>query len=1644
MGIFSDLTAKDLEELRSNDTSVAPSPSEKDLGLYVPEMSQTIAQVTPPSEDGKFPWKTMDDYSQRHRELLAKAGINKITNQGQANKAEGFLDSLETANIEHLTNMQLHLGENIDTDADSFGNKGLAGLQDISSMPYRKIAPLLKSFMESIAVFGQESFRGTSKTFLDPSKRINELLGTSLPTMEEGDDIISKTAAELYKNMDVPYELEESIERDRVETINYLLRDGEWLNAAKMTATNFGTDMGVFLVALSAGTGVKMPLGAKEAGWAKRTIDAIKTSFKFGAFEAIRNPADDSDYRKAVTMAATIAAIPFTGQATAAGLKKATGGKIGGDWTAAISAALTSLGISGLTGDMQKSMDAAKKNAEEMGKPEKADIFQVISLIPYIGNAAAMGLMTRAVRAERDPQKMIEDNTPIKIEGENKGEVKGESKSELKPESKEVQDENARIQGSKQKEEGISPKEKDDTLIQLPELPEKAQNEGLGALIPPIPKISTTPQEFFSEALGVVTGEVSITKPAQVREKANFILNESKGDYDPTPVELLEKVKSFPSKFDNIFNRITTFASGSREFRKARQEQLAGDINEAMDYLDKEAFDKVRMTYDKPDLTPNDLMDAALEVRDSFVRLKKDYELAKLTEIKDKNIDSLMSRIRNVKELDKADSQDRMAALNLMDYILKDKEYAASKMGKIAKSIEEGTADNARLSFPEIMDEIKKYADFSDRKVAIKSIAKMASDLKGRKMLPELSDGISTLVNHLDTRTKSVIKGESKYSPYLTINIQTPISGIMKLIDAFGLKGEGRKRIEEAGLDIEALDERIEYLSDPKTNLKSRAFGQWKAQDIQAINDVLGMAKQAQLAFEKARELSFESSQEIKILAVISALNTSPTKKEFEYGAKGKLGKYANSTGDFIWGETFEQSNHLDTILYASLGKSEAYKWFKNKLYDMANIETKNHDALNNKLFNRFRERNLLDNEHMKLLPSTGAFNWMKKKIGIDKIDYKLSDAQTLTLTPEQMIHLRLMARTDRGRKTLLTGEVVKEADVKDAKGKAGVAFEAESRPYLKLTNNEFNALMSKDVYGKDSAKFVAFEDAVWDFYNKDLKDFGNNASRRIDGYDRFTDPNYFHISRKGEYIKAGSSVDWEADGFKSKLSLPENAGRFKETSPHARARLEVKSVLQELEESIWQMSRYDAYAEGLREIRGVMRDQKVIEAFRANQGEQRWKNTKKMLSRIYGETSTAEGLGLLDKISGNVNTSLVALSLSAIAKQPLAMITAIPQVGATNIAKAVAHTTDPRYRQLFKDVLNESALTKKRFEGTLIGEQIGKLAESEAFRSALTGQKSLRDKQMALIRQTDKIGLRVAIGGAIEKAMSEKGITIEDYMKMDGGTKQEFLDVAGREAWDSLLNGGQAVYGKSWASVWQGSDSSFKKALGVFHSPVDQILTRQYRNWLDFKNSKGEAGDFFKLIGDSLMGYGGTVAGSAVITTLLSYAKSPKDKRDKMNKEEFLTKLGLNTAGEALGTPYYLGDAVKGVISKLQYGKLSSGVMTNPTLEMLDDLDDLVTQSIKRYSSKKWNSMSREKRDEEAMKLWVEIAKLTGKASGISAQGIIDMYKIGKTAKEDVIDKNKLFKKGNSLSQEEIEALLSENSTSEITPEAIPEITPK
>lgn len=557
------------------------------------------------------------------------------------------------------------------------------------------------------------------------------------------------------------------------------------------------------------------------------------------------------------------------------------------------------------------------------------------------------------------------------------------------------------------------------------------------------------------------------------------------------------------------------------------------------------------------------------------------------------------------------------------------------------KAIEEleSAIKEERESVSELKRDLRKERSELNRKSkAINSIKWYSNKLSNKLLKPtntqfmpeEFRKSIAKVLSEMDFSTD---RGDAFYETH----------GYNKTYENFmELKNEYRKVLEEKndGDSTFSFVEDEDFMNQIDSVLEALKASRLVDMDADTIESVRDVIRGLDSIVNKHNDmLKYDQYKTISETgnAVINELSKKAEKNRYAGGA--------SAVSKFIFSRNINPADR-----FAVLGGT------LNKLFKEITIGFDNH-AMNVKG---------AQNEFQRIQEAVGedAFNtiWEDSKVE----SFKLESGKTLNLTHGQMVTLFLLSERKQALEHILTGGI-QTAEVKPKKLGKNTVLRKSSMQREKITRSDIiNIVKSLSPEEIKCAKMIQH------YLNTTVSDWGNEVSMKVQGYNKFTEENYFPIKIARETV--------DANVEEAAVTKIINPGFAKKTKPSAKNAVVLDNVLSVASNHISAMSAHQALSMPLQDLENVWNYRgygedgvikgSVREAIERAYGREANEYIEKFLKDVNGNIAKSE-MPITTKIIGTAKRAAIAANGRVAMQQPMSIVRAFAVINPNYIFRS-------------------------------------------------------------------------------------------------------------------------------------------------------------------------------------------------------------------------------------------------------------------------------------------------------------------------------------------------------------------------------------
>lgn len=515
------------------------------------------------------------------------------------------------------------------------------------------------------------------------------------------------------------------------------------------------------------------------------------------------------------------------------------------------------------------------------------------------------------------------------------------------------------------------------------------------------------------------------------------------------------------------------------------------------------------------------------------------------------------------------------------------------------------------------------------------------------------------------------------------------------------------------------------------------------------------------------------------------------------------------------------------------------------------------------------------------------------EKAKTEKFD--LSNGQTIEITPAQKMSLWCLMRRDQARQHILGQGIVLDSVLHKERNVIKKAL------FGSKTRQQDGTLISfEDVYQiistvTDEQKKVCR--GIMDLMNGTCKQWGNEASMKLYGYEKFNEENYFPIQSAQEWLDSNPTTADQIPKIKSQ-------GMTKAINENANNPIVVGDIFNVVTKHVNDMSMYNTLAVPLTDFERIYNYKQ-----RNENGGLTGKTTKSTLTRYAGEKSVkyinqwlkdvnnyrehdTEVIGKIsNQLLANYKKATIGFNLRVLIQQPTALMRSLIILDPRDVAKVI--TQKPAI-SVIKEMQEHSPLARWKSDGHF------ETDISRSLRDDLLGKKYLLDRvTMDPYGFADNLAwasMWKAVKNEIHRTRPELERGSDEYWQ---AVNERFEYVMDRtQVVDSVFHRSQVMRNQN---IMLKMISSFMAEPTKTFNMLRTETIKAARQW-QAGNKKEAAGIFSRVAGIFLLNAAAVSAAAAVIDLLRDAWTGDDDDDDKEQKkwDKFFKYLKNNFAGNA------------------------------------------------------------------------------------------------------------------------------------------------
>ena len=325
---------------------------------------------------------------------------------------------------------------------------------------------------------------------------------------------------------------------------------------------------------------------------------------------------------------------------------------------------------------------------------------------------------------------------------------------------------------------------------------------------------------------------------------------------------------------------------------------------------------------------------------------------------------------------------------------------------------------------------------------------------------------------------------------------------------------------------------------------------------------------------------------------------------------------------------------------------------------------------------------------------------------------FKLDSGKALSLTPDEKISIELQSRNTDGLRHLLNG---------------GLRLAANPSIEYKITSEDLEKITQLSVEEKQVA------DTIHEYFNTMQKDKLNEESRKLNGWEIATEPDYFPIRIYGQDIKRDSPIRADmlpADMRSFVKTTIEGQGWTKERT-RSNLPIVIDGALSTTYKSIKQTSAYYGLASPLRTSKAILFDKEFRQTLNARYPEKYWNTLRQYVADMEGEYQRISDVDeVVSDAMNRLSVAVLGLNPFVIFKQPISLLGASTEIDGKYLARAIVPTS--------REIMSKySPQTRDRIGG-MVSRELGEIAGVGQSRKFWTKQQNLSQGLMSGIARFD------------------------------------------------------------------------------------------------------------------------------------------------------------------------------------------------------------------------------------------------------------------------------------------------------------------
>ena len=940
--------------------------------------------------------------------------------------------------------------------------------------------------------------------------------------------------------------------------------------------------------------------------------------------------------------------------------------------------------------------------------------------------------------------------------------------------------------------------------------------------------------------------------------------------------ERVEKVEQLEVQLEEI-TKVTDFLKGGVK-------RFKGDfMKEELDRFPKGFFTT------KPEaMTPDQALDA-INTANLGVEFATVDELGMFLAEQDIRVKDIRAEIQKLKPRLVSRKETTIARQRLKDL------EAGIRKGRVIAKKEAKVMQNELIALVEAAGLEPK-----DRAKFLRTIKNTQTKEQFLKILPEIDERIATLQDKAIRRGLIAdIKSETQTSKIkkLRPEFRDKIVPLVESIDLTKRKDATIKNLESLAEFIEREPENQvpqKRLNDLKI-LSKKPIGELTTEDLQLISDSINhFVKLNELKNKLIIKGKLREAREITNKAVV---NVSKKHQQLNESLSG-LDSFQQEQEASLWNKIFGADSYNAEL--------------KSEILDGAD-----HDTIMSVVFNEvddgvaegFKFKHSTEDFFKEKLKGINTDKWshsfQTKSKNVDKVEIKISDNRTITMTKGEAIAFNLHVRNERNSKHLAEG---------------GFAFVVSPSKIIKLTGDDILKIA-------DSVKgdMLTVADAMHEHFNTHQKVAINKVSVDLLGHEVAVEPDYFPIRTdfldrfKDELIKTGNYSQKTLEGM----------GMFKERQNASNAII-LEDAFVATYKSIESASAYIGLAKPLRGAKTLLNDNDFQIAAR-NAGLNNYvESLKDYIRRVEGESLNLDNVDKLTQdLINKVDVAILGPNPFVWFKQPISFLAASTEIDFKYLQKGRLKNVATKAE--IAEMRKYSPHIRDRLDGNVTREA-GEIAQVGRVKKFFTGKEVLSAKFMKGLRKGDLRAI-TGIWRAVKAEVSERSPNLKG---------DAYFEKVAERAWEIVRRTQPTFHVKDRSTIGM-SRNVFIRLATKYSSQRNKNYMIVRRAFERYNRSAKTGKDKAKL------------AKALTIITIISplLLMAIDELRDRIyakkeDKRSLLRKITTKYITLNFGNIYFLGPGVNSLISKIEKGTYAGYDINNPLISLMDDLIDTVANAVR------------------------------------------------------------------------------------------------